>query len=118
MCTTKRLAIDAFFKERLRLKEQRFPSTSSIAVASFQIDLLEGIKRGDDSLRKAFSDYVQKIGELKAALSITWSANSVYQAWGLVRSKDFPSELREMAEKFLHTDGDFLFEESFDVENL
>ncbi len=117
VCTTKRLAADAYFKPVLGQKEQRFPSISSIAVASFQIHLLEGIKN-DDLLRKAFECYVQKVGELKRVLGINWNANSVYQAWGLVQSKDFPSALRETATEFLHTDGDFLFEETFEPERL
>lgn len=117
VCATKRLAFEAYFKDTLKLREPRFPSTSSIAVASFQVALLGRIKE-DDSLREAFTDYVQKVAKLKKVLGMNWDANSVYQAWGMIASNDFPAELQETAREFLRTDGDYLFEDTFEPEGL
>jgi len=113
VCTTKRLAAVTAFGRMMGIDE-RFPSTSSIAAAPFQVRLLQAILKGNQRLVEAFEHYVATIGNLKDTTGIRWQVSSVPLAWSL-RGR-FNGRLRGDVEEFLHTDGDWLFEESFDPE--
>lgn len=132
VCLTKRLAWEAFF---LNPQESLvdgavwdafaaggeslpghllFPSTSSIAAASFKERVLTQVKDGNaEKLRKALEDYVGKVVAVLNATNRNFPSAPLPRLERLAASLD--DGAREVARAFVRLDGEWLYEESFDV---
>jgi len=115
-CAVKRLAAlyfgESYFDKDIRFGE-RFPSVSSIAVAPFQIGVLQADKNEKDTkLQSAVRDFVAALQAIDK--DAFFHAGCVEQAWRL-RKK---SALGDTAEKFLRIDGDYLFKDGLTQEKL
>jgi CRISPR-associated protein Cmr2 len=107
ICTVKRLAVH-YFRDKLDNNfGEVFPSVSSIAVAPFQIGLLEKAKT-DAKTKQAIRDYVSAMKTIDTN-NMLFHAGCVEKAW---RIRKHPT-LGTVAEDFLRIDGDYLFKDSF-----
>lgn len=119
VCLVKRLAQRGFFEGNLRLSGG-FPSTSSVAAASFKAGVLE--KLGDPGLKTALEAHLRALEELEklAFYKLKFAKETgerILPRLKALRDK-VPTELHELATDFLCYDGEFFYEETFTVERL
>lgn len=105
VCAVKRLAVDYFRNEVFKETRfgQVFPSVSSIAVAPFQINVLERAKENND-FKIAIENFVGAMKNIDNER--LFNAGCVTKAWRL--ACNHPT-LGDTAKDFLHIDGDYLF---------
>lgn len=110
-CLTRRMALEAFFLEDLGISDWHiFPSTAGIATASYRGRILEALKKNGE-IAKALSDYVQSVTKFIKDNHLPAPAAS-------------PAYLKKLADGiadgngFLEIDGDWLYENSFDLMTL
>lgn len=124
VCVTKRLALEAYFTDELGLDHHMFPSTSTVATAAFQEDLITAFLEGRDETRSLYDSleaYISAISALPDAIMLPSSSLPRLKALTrelterpLQQPLNEPLQLAFRLGEFLKLDGDWLFEESFD----
>jgi CRISPR-associated protein Cmr2 len=129
VCLTRRLAWEHSILPKIRTKIRTdgpptgeehhvFPSTSTVATAAFKARVLQHLK-GSEELRRAVREYTQRMRDFLAPSREEYDI-LLYQA----RLPRLERLLEEVPDKddtlrlFLHIDGEWLYEESFDPEGI
>lgn len=117
--TIKRFAHEKKAKNSALQFPNRFPSTSSIASASFRYDVLQALDRQDvdtSKLRQKLKDYIEALVKLfkqPSDLFFTQNGQINPEYFGLLEKKISASTLQdELVQQFRSIDGDFLFEDT------
>ena len=112
ICTVKRLALEAYFEKELGIDYHLFPSTASIATASFKFAILDTLDKtlSSSSLKELLSKYVKEVTQFLEKYEI------FYQSAVIPRLKQF-SISRDL-QNFLYLDGDWLYGEAFDRDRI
>ncbi len=113
---TKRCAWQFYFQKELGYEQQefRFPSTHTIASASFKADVLERLKKSEsESLRQALVNWITAVDPSNVNLG-----NQVTRNLGNQVSRDVipylsAKSLDRLTDKFLKLDGRLLFRETY-----
>ena len=107
ICLTRRLALEAFFKDELGLDHHLFPSTAGIATAAWRGRLLAAAKEQPGELAAALDTYTQQVKDFVKEHRLPHPAAAgsylTRRAQGVDKGMDF-----------LRLDGDWLYPESFD----
>jgi CRISPR-associated protein Cmr2 len=111
VCAVKRLALEAHFAESLGFDHHMFPSTSTVATATFQMEVVENIEQ----LQEEVGKYVEAMKPIMEEITYPSSSLPLLKA----KSEEYPnSRIKQLLEDFLQIDGDWFFEESFDIESV
>ena len=106
ICTVKRFAVKFVFKDELDISHE-FPSTDSIAAASFVAALLERWQK----VQKLVSDLLNKIERVDLR-------RIAFVGMDVPKLKEKAKSLGEEAQKLMKLDGEWLFVESYDPERI
>lgn len=116
VCLVKRLALEAFFENKLGFNHHLFPSTASIAATSFKAAVIEKFIEGN-SFGAELPEYVGRVSKFLDPQKIFFKSSAVPKLENLLRDiKD--ENKKNIVENFLRIDGDWLYEESFDRESI
>lgn len=114
MCTVKRLVQRSFFERKLGLRGG-FPSTSSIAAASFKSRVIE--KLTDIRLARALRTHLDALQQL----GLHWFAEGTGAKMLphlMARAMRLSGAVRKLAIRFLRYDGNAFYDETFTVERM
>ncbi len=113
VCLVKRLALEAYFEDKLGFDHHLFPSTATVATAPFKADIiLQLSKNNPPQLRECLTNYVHEVQKFLANHKIWYTSAAVPKLQALKRQ--LPAEIQQTVETFLRIDGDWFYEESFD----
>lgn len=130
ICLVKRLALETYFSvnylannyqqviiedEGVFSETRFFPSTSSIAVSSFKLEIINRLKEETFDIN-IFKKYVSKTELFLKNCKIYHTSAFLPKLEKTINN--YKGELREFVKRFLLIDGDWLFEDSFDIQKL
>lgn len=132
VCLTKRLAWEQHFLRKTFINlfdpgeaHLLFPSTSSIATASFKKKVLEKLKDSDpqaNSLKKAVENYVEKVLSFLRPNGGQGRYDIYYHSAPIPFLEKLRKEVRDLDQEvlkhFIRIDGEWLFDESFVPEKI
>lgn len=122
ICAIKRFAQRAFFEDAVGLRGG-FPSTSTIAAATFREQLLLELKDGtaSDGLWQVLRTFLSGLHNARSLdgrpIPTTVSPEAIPRLWNLVE-RDFEGEDRARLRAFLGYDGDLLYPDTYTVERF
>lgn len=126
VCLVKRLAFESYFEAKLGVSEFRFPSTSSIATASFKDAVIkrsaeDGVGQ-PSALEKPLREFVKELQGVFTDQKIRWTIRSSRMSRRLEQLAHEPStggiQDQELIKDFLRIDGEWLYEDSYQEESI
>jgi CRISPR-associated protein Cmr2 len=127
ICLTKRLVSQVYFSNNEKIKYpvidyHMFPSTSSIAAVTFKKKILEKIlenkisEKNNLELKNELKNYVNSIYNFLIKYDILYKSSPI--PYLEVLKEKFLDNDKQVVEKFLEIDGEWLYEESISCEKI
>lgn len=114
VCTVKRLVQRGFFERKFRLRGG-FPSTSSVAAASFKSRVIE--KLHDARLARALQAHLDALRQLGLHRFAEGTGARMLPHL-MIQAIQLPRTVLKLALRFLRYDGDAFYDETFTVERM
>ena len=115
VCLVKRLCFEAYFCKKLNIDYHVFPSTATMATASFKEEILkEEILEKSDKILNEIGNYNKKVKAFLEDNKIFYSSFILPKHRKQIKN----SNQKAILEDFLRIDGEWLYEESFIKEKI
>jgi CRISPR-associated protein Cmr2 len=116
VCTVKRFVQRGFFKDALDLRGG-FPSTSSVAAASFKLQVVKKLTMSHGQLVRVLRAHLNSLDNLELyPVAESTTADMLPRLMDQVGQ--LPETVQELATLFLRYDGDAFYDETFTVERM
>ena len=112
ICLTRRLAMEAYFEDKLELDHHQFLSTAGICTARYRDKIINAYLNNTNEWKEKLDDFNQKLKEfIVEDNQLPFPAATVAYFKTIIKDN-------KLLNKFLQIDGDWLFENTYDPKSL